>query len=254
MIYKLDNPNIAASLFQDWNETMIYSCIEGVMGEIYVLNKTAFESAAATLGDFVFLAGEKDKNLLKSVIENKKYNFMILVPQNDEWSSLIEEYYNDIFEKKFRYALKKKSDIFNIQKLKKAVLSIPKEYKIEAIDEFFYNYCLSESWSCDLVSQFRSYEEYSNLGLGFVALKNREIISGASSYSRYSNGIEIEIDTKPEYRRKGIAYACGAKLILECLNKGLYPSWDAQNKASLFLAEKLGYQFDYKYQVYELKK
>ena len=41
-------------------------------------------------------------------------------------------------------------------------------------------------------------------------------------------------------------------LILECLERGWYPSWDAQNKESVALAEKLGYHFDYEYVAYEV--
>ena len=52
--------------------------------------------------------------------------------------------------------------------------------------------------------------------------------------------------------RKGLAYACGAKLILECIKNGLYPSWDAQNKWSVALAEKLGYHFSHEYIAYEI--
>lgn len=79
------------------------------------------------------------------------------------------------------------------------------------------------------------------------------IVSGASSYSAYRGGIEIEIDTKEEYRRRGLALACGAKLILECLDRGLYPSWDAHNRCSAALAEKLGYRLDYAYDAYEIQ-
>ena len=78
-------------------------------------------------------------------------------------------------------------------------------------------------------------------------------MSGASSYSGYQSGIEIQIDTKESYRRKGLAYICGAKLILECLERGWYPSWDAQNLCSVALAEKLGYHFDHAYPAYEIK-
>jgi predicted GNAT family acetyltransferase len=76
------------------------------------------------------------------------------------------------------------------------------------------------------------------------------LVAGASSYSVYSGGIEIEIDTKPEYRRKGLATACGSKLILECLKRGLYPSWDAYDLRSAALAKKLGYQIDRPYVVF----
>ena len=36
-----------------------------------------------------------------------------------------------------------------------------------------------------------------------------------------------------------------AALILQCLEEGLYPSWDAQNMISVHLAEKLGYELDH---------
>lgn len=93
---------------------------------------------------------------------------------------------------------------------------------------------------------------YKELGLGVVAMNDGEIVAGASSYSRYEKGIEIEIDTREDHRRKGLAYACGAKLIIECLKRDLYPSWDAQNKWSVALAEKLGYQFSHEYTAYEI--
>lgn len=79
-----------------------------------------------------------------------------------------------------------------------------------------------------------------------------QLAAGASSYSVYSQGIEIEIDTKEEYRRRGYATICGAKLIMECLKRDLYPSWDAQNKNSVALAEKLGYHYSHAYTAYEV--
>ncbi len=41
-----------------------------------------------------------------------------------------------------------------------------------------------------------------------------------------------------------------SRLILLCLEKGLYPSWDAANLNSLGLARKLGYNYDSEYIIY----
>ena len=109
-----------------------------------------------------------------------------------------------------------------------------------------------DRWSRDLVSVFPGYEFYEKHGLGVLLMQGQEILSGASSYTAYNGGIEIEIDTREDCRRRGFAYICGAKLILECLKRGLYPSWDAQNKWSVALAEKLGYHFDHAYQAFEV--
>ena len=83
-------------------------------------------------------------------------------------------------------------------------------------------------------------------------MKNGEIVAGASSYARYKDGIEIEVDTAESERRKGLATVACSALILNCLDEGLYPSWDAQNMDSVRLAEKLGYEYDHEYIVYEV--
>jgi len=43
-------------------------------------------------------------------------------------------------------------------------------------------------------------------------------------------------------------------LIFQLTKRNLYPSWDAQNKSSVALAEKLGYNFDKEYVSYVIKK
>lgn len=131
-------------------------------------------------------------------------------------------------------------------------MSIIDEYELRMIDRDIYNDITGNKWSSDLCSQFKNFEEYSKNGIGVVALHNGQVVSGASSYTIYDEGIEIEIDTREDYRRKGLALACGAKLILECLKNNLYPSWDAQNKGSVALAEKLGYHFNKEYIAYEV--
>ena len=85
-----------------------------------------------------------------------------------------------------------------------------------------------------------------------VILKSGRIVAGASSCTRCKEGIEIEVDTIEDERRKGLATIVCAALILQCLEEGLYPSWDAQNMNSVRLAEKLGYEFDHEYTAYEV--
>ena len=85
-----------------------------------------------------------------------------------------------------------------------------------------------------------------------VILKEGQIVAGASSYTRYRDGIEIEVDTVEPERRKHLATVVCSALILRCLEEGLYPSWDAQNRNSVRLAEKLGYEFDHEYAAYEI--
>lgn len=241
--------NIKA-IFGNWSESIIWSCLQGVMGEIHA--NSAEDAAMAILGDFAFYAGKPSEEVVRFKPENCEQDFIIMVPQNDEWADLIEKCYGDKAKKVSRYAIKKEKDIFDVCKLELAILELPEGYELKLLKEHEYDLCQKNRWANDLVSQFKDYDTYKKLGLGVVVLKDGELVAGASSYSRYHEGIEIEIDTREDHRRNGLAYACGAKLILECLENGLYPSWDAQNMWSVALAEKLGYHFSHEYTAYEI--
>lgn len=257
MIYKIEHTQTVAGLFRHWQETIIWSCLDRTMGSIYAEHMQDPKSAMAVLGDFCFLAGVPSRKLItfiqKRRVPDFDSDFLILVPQTSHWQDLIETCYDANAKKVKRYAFKKESDIFDIEKLQQAVSSLPPEYSLKLIDEEIFHLCQTEDWSRDLVSRFPDYSAYRQLGLGAAIFYKDTLVSGASSYSRYRNGIEIEIDTKKEFRQKGLAYACGARLILECLSRNLYPSWDAQNKISVALAEKLGYHYDHEYTAYEVR-
>lgn len=237
-------------LFGDWEETILWSCLQGVMGE--VCTNGSGDAAMAILGDFAFCAGAPDPGFLKGELRGRRQEFIILVPQHKGWAELIEECFGDRARKVTRYATRKERDVFDLRKLERVASKLPEGYELRFLGEAEYEMCKKSDWAADLVSQFRDYDAYRRLGLGVVAVKEGQLAAGASSYSRYETGIEIEIDTKEEHRRKGLAYACGARLILECLKRGLYPSWDAQNLWSLALAEKLGYHFSHEYEAYEI--
>ncbi len=237
-------------IFENWSETIIWSCLQGIMGEIHT--NLSEDAAMAILGDFAFYAGNPSEELIRFKPASCKKDFIIMVPQNAMWADLIEKCYTDKAKKVIRYAIKKETDIFDVKKLEQAVASLPDGYELKVIQDAEYNMCRENGWANDLVSQYKDYNTYNELGLGVAVLKDGELVAGASSYSTYDKGIEIEIDTREDHRRKGLAYVCGARLILECLKKGLYPSWDAQNKWSVALAEKLGYHFSHEYVAYEV--
>lgn len=251
-IIKVENMKSIANLFKGWNDTMIWSCLQGYMGEAWADDYENPSCAQIIIADFCFFAGKANKDLVLNKPDSFKSDFIIMVPTDESWSQLIEDCYKTNSKKISRYAIKKEPHVFDTDKLNKIVENITPPFKVEMIDEKIYNQAMQNEWSKDLCSHFKNYDDYKNRALGAAVLYNEEIVSGASSYSVYNEGIEIEIDTREDFRRKGLALACGAKLILECLKRGLYPSWDAQNKWSVALSEKLGYHFDKEYTVYEI--
>lgn len=253
-VYRMEGENLKKlnSLFEGWNETLLWSCLQGFMGTAWADNRTNPESAQIVIADFCFFAGKANELFVKNRPQSHKSDFVIMVPQNEEWAKLIEAEYGANATKVIRYAIKKEPEVFPVEKLKAMIEEVSKDYDIRLIDQNIFEATRASRWSADLCAQFESFDEYFEKGLGVAALYNGELVSGASSYTVYQDGIEIEIDTREDYRRKGLALACAAKLILECMDRGLYPSWDAQNKGSVALAEKLGYHFDKEYIAYEV--
>ena len=246
MICELKETEKVLHLFDGWQETLIYSCLQKVMGKVFVTDPESLESAMAFVGCFAFYAGKPDQELVR----NKPDGFVIMVPQNEAWEACIEACFPDA-KKVTRYAIKKDTR-FDREFLKSLVKGLPAGYELKEIDEKLYDMCLPDPVTRDFVSAFGSKENFLKIGRGMVILKSGRIVAGASSYTRYREGIEIEVDTVEEERRKGLAQVVCAALILRCLEEGLYPSWDAQNLNSVHLAEKLGYEPDHAYTAYEV--
>ena len=252
MIYEIQEMTNIIPLFEGMTDTTLTSCLQNIMGKVYADSLKNPRSAMAILGDFCFLAGEPNAELVSYKPSHLTQDFIIMMPQNESWCALIEKCYGSKSKRVTRYAFHKDGDVFDRTALQNIVDGLSSEYTLALIDEKLYHKCREIPWCQDWVKNFPSYELYSRHGLGVTILKDGEPIAGASSYSGYIGGIEIEIVTKEEYRRQGLASVCGAKLILECLKRELYPSWDAQNKWSAALATKLGYHFDCEYPAYEI--
>lgn len=264
MIYELIETGRASALFAGWQDSVVWSALQGVMGKIYVDSLEKLESGAVMLGDFCFLSGKPKSEIISGALTNSASEEVILVPQNDDWAQMIVECYGEKAEKAIRYAIKKEPGIFDLKQLQKVAQSLPGEYEMRLIDQELFEICRDTQWSKDLTANYESYSQYKEYGLGVCILTGGEVVAGISSYSGYGRrsdenlgchgGIEIEVVTREDYRRKGLAYIGAARLFLECDKRGLYPNWDAANKMSVGLAEKLGYHFSHEYVVYKVKK
>ena len=245
MIYELKDPSKAAPVFDGWEDldAGVVSCLENIMGKIYADDPKHPASAMAVIGDFVFCAGKPNLELLQA----KPDRWMLVVPMDEDWAALIES--NFPADKRIRYAMKRKRD-FDREKLEAMADSLPEGYEFRRIDSELYDACLNDSEFKCAVSVFESKERFLELGRGIAVMKDGKIVSAASTYSRQREGIDIEIDTAKAERHRGLASAAAAKLILECLDEGLYPTWDAANKMSVRLAKKLGYEFSREYVCY----
>ena len=104
VIFKLQNPSVAASLFEGCTDTSIYSCLQGVLGAVYADHPEKPTSAMAIINVFVFFAGEPNAELVRFVPDSFENDFVFAVPQNEAWAKVIEQVWTDKAKKITRYA------------------------------------------------------------------------------------------------------------------------------------------------------
>lgn len=243
-------------LFQYTDETLVLSFLQGHMGSGWCDQIENPTCAQIIIGDFIFFAGDYQSSVAPLLVQNlppsRGNEWILMIPENEGWEVLIESCYPSQSHRFHRFATKKDT-IFDQERLQSFTDQLPEEYQLVRMNKPLYYKCQEIPWLKDLCSQFPTAEDYLARGIGFCVLQGDNIVGGVSSYTIYSEGLEIEIDIAKEHRRKGLATTCAARMILECLNQGKYPSWDAANEKSIALAKKLGYEFSNEYVTYAVE-
>ena len=242
-IFKYTDLDKIKPLFNDIRFYMGKSVLDGVMGEAYVDNILSPNIAFLVVRSYCFISGKLNKEKLKCIID-ENFNNYTLIP-SDNLKKEIENIYQNNIIKSQRYSIKK-DVIFDKTKLKSMINNLTKDFRLVKITKELVDKIKKEEFICIT-------DDYENNGIGYCCMYNNEIIGVASSNIFYKDGIEVNIKVKDKYRRKGIASAMASSLILECLKKHKKISWDAYNMSSVFLAQKLGFEFDSAYDIYELK-
>ena len=245
MVYKNNDFSKVEKLFNNWPYPK-WNTVMNQKVEIYVDDPISPQSAVGFLGRWVYCAGKPNRQL----ITRKQKEWFGLFPQNREWEKLIKECYPEGI-KYTRFAIKQDAN-FDKAHLQSLVDSLPEGYELKKFDSKIYNLCTKSS-DPDIqesIEWFSNKKQFFELALAYAVLKDGEVVGVASTAYRFPKGIDIEIDVAKKHRRKGLASASAAKLILDCLEMGIKPTWDAANMKSVHLAEKLGYEFERKYHCY----
>ena len=243
------------ALFDGWEETLIWSALQDVMGCFWACEDKP-SAAICEIGDFLFFSGDAQSDAAKTLVQNflEEEKFRILAARTEAQHEAVGRWLDERAKPQVRYAFSKETFGFDPVHLALLAENHPADVTLCLFDEAICRMALSGEWSRDLVSRFDSAEDFLSRGVGVAALQNGELIAGASSYTVWKDGIEIEVDTRKDQRGRGIATACAAKLVLECLRRGLIPSWDAANLTSAHIAEKLGFRPADAYPVWHLNE
>ena len=211
------------------------AALEGSMGTAYA--DDAEEPAVALVKlDFTLLAGDPSVDVAEEAVRNVERPASIVVSGPD-WASLLRRVWGEKLQSRTRIAFS--SEIWDRSQLDSFTRALPEGYSLKRVgaedagrfaqlaDSFVYN--------------FPSLDAFIAHGVGYGIEYEGRYVSGCSSFAISSRSLEFEIQTHPDFRRRGLAMATAAAMIEHCLDNNMEPCWDAHNDMSAALAKKLGF-------------
>ncbi len=208
------------------------AALQGVFGK-----REQFGRSSITDALFVYLDGEPEAESTARV--GSGFRNRPLVCLTKEWEVQIQAQYPDAAI--YRRTIMKPACRFTIPEK----TEIPEEYRLTGMDEAAFDqhpFSHGMNYSC--------YAAFQAEGSGTVIYHGGEIVAAASSFLSLNGEVEMDISTKEIHRGKKLATACAARMLQDCMERGITVHWDAQNDVSRHLAEKFGFETETEYSVY----
>jgi GNAT superfamily N-acetyltransferase len=252
MLIELDRDSRAcvAPLFSGYPylHGSIAAMIEGGMGKVFTDSDVAPQVALGVL-DFHFLAGDRGHARAALLLPLLRPGIVMITPTPAWQRWLAASYPGELFPY-HREAFQ--ADTFDSELLRRFTQSLPVDFELQQIGLEQVPQFVADLHAA-LVYNFPSHEAFIKESIGLGILHQGRYVAAASAAAIGGGKAEFEIQTHPQFRRRGLARAVGAALVLACLERGLEPCWDAANAPSSALARQLGFRSTGTYNAYALK-
>jgi len=217
---------------------LMLAVLEGHLGEAFADDVEAPRIAELSFAGVHFYGGDAAHPLARAIVARLPVD-QVVAASTPPWRALLDTAYGP------RLLALPATD-YHAHSLARAHLErlaarLPAGYDLRRMDLELARRVEAELQTEDHVHFFGSPEYFIERGVGFCVLHTGRIVSAASSGAFHDAGIEVQINTLPEHRGRGLATVVAAHLLLYCLERGLDPHWCTSNPISAHLAENLGY-------------
>ena len=217
------------------NKPLLYrAALQGTFGK-----REEYTRGSITDALFVYLDGEPEPESMSRV--DACFRVRPLVCLTDAWEEPVRTRYPDAAV--YRRTMMKPARRFIMPES----IEIPEGYLLTGMDEAaFEQHPFSHGMNYSCFAAFRAE------GSGAFIYHDGEIVAAASSFLSLNGEVEMDISTAETHRGKKLATACAARMLEDCMERGITVHWDAQNDLSRHLAEKFGCEAETAYSVYWL--
>lgn len=247
---------ILQKLYEDHEriDIAIESILEGQQGgkiKLWVDNIIHPSVSMIAHGSFIRFAGiPEDSKKAIGIISNLNKPFFVQ-PSPTQWIRLLEIVYRQNLQKTKRY--KFSSTYLSESHLASVLKQSPWKDAVQRLNKQHVEKLYEDEWGKYHFMNCTYPDELVEKGMAYCIQIKEEIVSCCSSVLVSSDGYEVNIITKPGYRKQGMAKAVAARFLIECLAINKEPHWDAANDSSKQLALQLGYEFSGEYELYYVK-
>lgn len=154
--------NIVAPIIENPTSTIILSCLQGYLGEIWVDNVFEPNQVLMYAGGTFYVAGSyHDKKIIlwiQKLIEERSIERVEIIPQNGIWYDLFDTYINDDSEfplkRSCRHLMQLKNSQEKYAQWKQFIDVLSNEFELRKIDEELYRLAKEDKFFEKLCLQF----------------------------------------------------------------------------------------------------
>lgn len=241
---------ILAPLFRAnrFDTVLMNSTLEGNFGAAHADSGTAPRLARLDSGSFTVFGGDPGVESASTLIRCNPISYV--TPETGEWRRVLEgEFGSRISRLPFTEFSARSLDVDHLSGLTR---ELQDGFVLSAVDKPLALRLATDLENEYFLEHFESIDDFLERGMGFCVVHEDAIVSAASSTASCRGGIDIEIETAPDFQRRGLGTVVGARLVLECLKNNIEPKWLAANPASEKLAERIGYLKSGAYETFEI--
>ncbi len=217
-------------------DTALDSAVEGQFGKAFVDVVDSPSAFALTVGPFWYFAGDATGGAALAMLSALP-RFGLLMPSTAGWLDAARALHGSAWQAFPRFS-------FSATQLSGPALAgllAASRHHVVALDAAAVDRLAAGSEPILDLTDFDSTDDFLARSYGFAVFDGERVMGLAYASLVCSHSIEVSVFVDEPYRRRGVATAVSAALLIESLERGLRPNWDAANLASCALAQKLGF-------------